>query len=212
MEKINSEADWPDIGYYIEPTHPVNCSVKPMINGPKSQRTFSIIIKLISFGRNHYQKSEKSVSHISPESRLDESGHWHQCVRVEKCLFHFRNDPRRHAVEKTFTSRIQTQFLSVPDTFSRYPNIYLKLNFLLKCCHRLPAQTQRVCSSLSTSTFITTTFITSSHRRRQKTIKRDTGASQAAQAGLTFVCSLQNSSRHTRGQENIFGRLGKWRK
>ena len=154
----------------------------------------------------------KSLSHLFPPSKAGLSGqHWHECVRVEKCLFHFSTDPRRHAVEKTFTSRIQTQFLSVPDTFSRYPNIYLKLNFLLKCCHRLPAQTRRVCSSLSTPTFITTTFITSSHRR-QKTIKRDTGASQAAQARLTFVCSLQNSSRHTRGQENIFGRLGKWLK
>ena len=154
-----------------------------MINGPKSQRTFSIIIKLISFGRNHYQKSEKSHIFSLP-------GHRPESVHFESVCFilaPIREKTRRRVLPRDW---IQTQFLSVPDTFSRYPNIYLKLNFLLKCCHRLPAQTRRVCSSLSTPTFITTTFITSSHRR-QKTIKRDTGASQAAQAGLTFVCSLQ---------------------
>ena len=47
--KINSEALTRYIEYYMEPTHPVDCSVKRVINGLKSQRTFSIIIKLISF-------------------------------------------------------------------------------------------------------------------------------------------------------------------
>ena len=95
-------------------THPVNCSVKPMINGPKSQRTFSIIIKLISFGRNHYQKSEKSHIFSLP-------GHRPESVHFENVCFilaPIREKTRR----RVLLDWIQTQFLSVPDTFSRYPN------------------------------------------------------------------------------------------
>lgn len=84
-----------------------------MINDPKSQRTFSIIIKLISF-RNKWLSAE--------------SGRWPESVHFESVCFVLT--PRDFYLD---SARIQTQFLSAPDTFSRYPNIYLKLSNSIFC-------------------------------------------------------------------------------
>ena len=176
-------------------THPVNCSVKPMINGPKSQRTFSIIIKLISFGRNHYQKSEKSHIFSLP-------GHRPESVHFESVCFilaPIREKTRR----RVLLDWIQTQFLSVPDTFSRYPNIYLKLSNSIFCSSVVAGRLGESAEAFPAPTF-NTTFIT--HQRPETEAIKGT---QEPQPALTFVCSLQNSSRHSRPRKHIW-EIGDW--
>ena len=140
-----------------------------MINDPKSQRTFSIIIKLISF-RNQWLSAE--------------SGRWPESVHFESVCFVLT--PRDFYLD---SARIQTQFLSAPDTFSRYPNIYLKLSNSIFCWSVVtgrrpdPESLQLAPGSL---------HLQSGVRRHQML-----GSVPPVLAGLTFVCSLQNSSRHS---------------
>ena len=181
-------------------THPVNCSVKPMINGPKSQRTFSIIIKLISFGRNHYQKSEKSHIFSLP-------GHRPESVHFESVCFilaPIREKTRRRVLPRDW---IQTQFLSVPDTFSRYPNIYLKLSNSIFCSSVVAGRLGESAEAFPAPTF-NTTFIT--HQRPETEAIKGT---QEPQPALTFVCSAKFLT--TLAAEKTYlgdWRLGKWLK
>ena len=136
-----------------------------MINGPKSQRTFSIIIKLISFGRNHYQKSEKFHIFSLP-------GHRPESVHFESVCFilaPIREKTRRDfylatrykhsfyqsltlsADIQTFTSNSQTQFFA--QVLSRAESLQKPFQLQLSIQH-------------------------SSHQRPEtETIKRDTGSS-----------------------------------
>ena len=143
-----------------------------MINDPKSQRTFSIIIKLISF-RNQWLSAE--------------SGRWPESVHFESVCFVLT--PRDFYLD---SARIQTQFLSAPDTFSRYPNIYLKLSNSIFCWSVVTGSQAAARTRESLQLAPGSLHLQSGVRRHQML-----GSVPPALAGLTFVCSLQNSSRHS---------------
>ena len=164
-----------------------------MINGPKSQRTFSIIIKLISFGRNHYQKSEKFLIFSLP-------GHRPESVHFESVCFilaPIREKTRRDfylatrykhsfyqsltlsADIQTFTSNSQTQFFA--QVLSRAESLQKPFQLQLSIQH-------------------------SSHQRPEtETIKRDTRAPQAG-LGRSDICLLSAKflTTHSRPRKHIW--------